>query len=111
MSVKKPAPPKQKPRGHRPWFAFRRIDLEHEIDAIRRYIETVINALEREFQKYMAQLKKQMEEADHETMQQIGEAYAEEYPRVPATFSSAQQASSNYHLSVLGDAISIVYVG
>jgi hypothetical protein len=78
MSEKKPPPPKQKPRGHRPWFAFRRIDLEHEIDTIRSYIETVINALEREFQKYTAQLKKQMEEVDDETMQQIGEAYAEE---------------------------------
>lgn len=78
MSEKKPTPPKQKPRGHRPWFAFLRINLEHEIDAIRRYIETVITALEREFQKYTEQLKKQTEEADAEIMQQIGEDYAEE---------------------------------
>lgn len=78
MSDEKAEAPPTRRRKYSAWFALRLSGLDHEIEAIRRYIDTVTSSIEQEFKSYNERLRVQADGADEETMQLIGEDYSEE---------------------------------
>lgn len=78
MGTKKTDPAKPRAMKYSVRFALRRMGLENEIEALRRYIETVTASIEREFKQFTERLAKQAAFADEETKQLLGEDFAEE---------------------------------